>query len=152
MGGGYDTVYVGNTSNSLDDILGRLYIHGELPFAQDMLYFFDQGDADANIYTINSVNTGTLTIPDPNNTSQTITIPVNETTLSRTGAANITYLTMEAVSLNASAGANTMYLQGTHLELDPLGGNASSFTINGGAGDDIIHWASTDCWKVSRFW
>ena len=150
MGGGYDTVYVGNTSNSLDDIQGRLYIHGELPFAQDTLYFYDQGDAGPNTYTISSVNTGTLIIPDPNNTSQTITIPINETTLSRTGAANITYLTIEAVVLNASAGSDTIYLHSTHQDIDPLQGKNATFTINGGGGADDIHLGVNRLLEIGR--
>ncbi|NOY98117.1 MAG: hypothetical protein GXP40_02795, partial [Chloroflexi bacterium] len=139
MAGGFDTVYVGNTGNSLDGIQGKLRIEGELPYANDMLIFSDQGDTDDNTYTIHTAVTGTIQVPDPNNPAQLIDLPVNETTLQRSGSADIVYLTVEKVSLNAGLGADTIYLKSTHLELDPLGGHNSVFGINAGGGDDSIY-------------
>jgi Ca2+-binding RTX toxin-like protein len=139
MGEGFDTTYVGSGSNSLDDILGPLYIEGELPYADDVLFVNDYGDSSDNTYTISSENIGVIEVPDPNNPIQTIELPVNETTIQRTGAAVIKYQTVEKVSLNTGAGDDTVNLLSTHLELDPLEGNNSVFVINGGDGDDEFY-------------
>ncbi len=139
MGGGFDDVYVGSSSNSLDGILGKLFIEGEMPYSNDRLFFYDQGDTDDNTYTISTAITGSTLIPDPDNPSQTIALPINETTLQRSGIADIVYLTIEQVSLNAGLGADQIYLKSTHLELDPLGGHNSVFAINAGGGDDSIY-------------
>ena len=139
MAGGFDTVHVGSSSNSLDDIQGKLIVEGELPYSNDALFFNDRGDADNNTYTISTAVTGTIQIPDPNNPTELIDLPVNETTLQRSGIAEIIYLTIEQVSLSAGMGADNIYLKSTHLELDPLGGTNSIFAINAGEGDDNIH-------------
>jgi len=144
MAGGFDDIYVGNAANSLDEILGKLIIEGELPYSNDRLFFYDQGDLDDNAYTISTAIIGSIQIPDPDNPTQTINLPINETTLQRSGSADIIYLTVEQVSLSAGLGADEIFLKSTHLELDPLGGTNSVFAINAGGGDDNIYLEDND--------
>ncbi|MCO6459472.1 MAG: hypothetical protein J5I93_29520 [Pirellulaceae bacterium] len=41
--------------------------------------------------------------------------------------------------LSAGSAADTVHLHGTHREQSPAGGKASTFSINGGAGDDVVN-------------
>ncbi len=106
-GTGDDTFNVGNASNSLDNIQGAVTINGDGQTATDTVNINDQGDPDANGYTI------------------TIT------TVVRTGAAQITYGTVETLVVNAGLSDDTLAVQST-LATTPL-------TVNGGAGDDTFN-------------
>jgi Ca2+-binding RTX toxin-like protein len=77
MGGGDDVVNVGSLGNSLDPILGAVTVDGQA--GADRLNVNDQGSIFGTDYTVTS------------------------TTVSRTGAASITYAGLENLTINAAA-------------------------------------------------
>lgn len=101
-----DTVNVGNLANSLDDLQGTLTINGNAPAASDSVFVNDQGDADAHSYVITS------------------------TTVDRDGAAQITYATVELLTVNGGSGGNAINVQNT-LSTTPV-------VVNAGSGDDDV--------------
>nr|MBC8240041.1 FG-GAP repeat protein [Alphaproteobacteria bacterium] len=140
LNGGYDTVYVGSATNTLDDIQGTLIIEGGLPFAEDALFIMDQGYAGGRIYTItNDPNAFTLI-----NQETGAEIWMDETTISLFGGGQIRYQTFETVVINAGSGNDTLNLEAPHNDRDPLGGKNATFTFNGGAGDDTVYVGQTD--------
>ncbi len=133
-----DTVYVGTTqghenSGNLDGIQGDVLIEGQGPEAGDTLYLNDQAGTGVLTYTMQNEITGTRQLANGQQW------PVDTTTFYRTGTANIQYRTMETVVLNASAGDDTIDIEGTHREQAVDGGKASSLTINAGPGADLIN-------------
>ncbi|MBC8503402.1 MAG: hypothetical protein H8D34_00975, partial [Chloroflexi bacterium] len=102
---GDDTFNVGSLTNSLDDILGTLTINGNTPSASDVLNINDLSDTDDNTYTL------------------------TDTTLNRTGMAQLTYGTFEELHLNAGVGADTIIISDTH---------AGSTTVNANDGADMV--------------
>src|SRR6185436_2352153 len=77
-GTGDDTFTIGKIgTNSLDGLLGKLTLNGDANTTADIVNINDQGDGDANAYTI------------------------NKTTVDRSGAAQITFGTMEKLIVNA---------------------------------------------------
>ena len=120
---GDDVFNVGNLGDSLDDILGLLFINGNDPTASDVLNINDHGDTDDNTYTL----TGT--------------------TLDRTGMAQLTYGTIEELHLNAGLGADTIILSDTHEGTTTVNANdgddmiivqttSGETTVNGQTGND----------------
>ena len=105
-GDGNDTFNVGSAGNSLDTILGAVTINGDAG-GGDVVNINDQNDVDANLYTI----TGT--------------------TVSRSGAALITYGTVESLIVNAGLADDTINVQSTIA--------ATPVTVNGGSGDDTFN-------------
>ena len=105
-GGGDDTVAVGNAANTLDGLLGLLVVNGGDHIAGDKLFVNDQGTATAKTYTVDG------------------------TSVSRTGAAKISFGTMEALTLNAGNGSDTINVNGTAATTPVL--------INAGGGNDHI--------------
>jgi len=105
-GGGDDTVAVGNAANTLDDLLGLLIVNGGDHIAGDKLFVNDQGTATAKTYTVDNAGVG------------------------RTGAAKISFGTMEALTLNAGNGNDTINVNGTAAATPAL--------INAGGGNDHI--------------
>ncbi|MBW1835543.1 MAG: hypothetical protein JRI99_01040, partial [Deltaproteobacteria bacterium] len=103
-GSGDDTLNVGN-ANSLDSILGALTINGEDYVLGDVLNINDQGDAGTKTYTMTA------------------------TTVDRTGAAQITYGTVETLMLNSGTGDDTVNLSG----------GTNDTRINAGAGTDAVN-------------
>ena len=101
-----DTVHIGSLGNSLDAILGAVTVNGNAPAASDALFLNDQGDVDSHDYVITS------------------------TTVARTGAALVTYGTIESLTLNGSQGGNTINLQSTAA--------GTPVVVNAGAGNDDI--------------
>src|SRR5262249_56725266 len=79
-----DTINVGNLGNSLDDVQGPVTINGQAPAAGEALNINDQGDLDSHTYEITS------------------------TAVSRSGAASVTYATVEDLIVNAGHGLNTI--------------------------------------------
>jgi len=122
---GDDIFNVGNTSNSLDDILGLLFINGNDPSASDVLNINDHGDTDDNTYTLTS------------------------TTLNRTGMAQLTYGTIEELHLSAGLGADTIIVSNTHAGTTTVNANdgddmvivqttSGETTVNGQTGNDQV--------------
>src|SRR5262249_38162589 len=105
-GAGNDAINVGSTANTLDATLGPLTASGESQTSGDVLTINDQG-ATARTYSV----TGT--------------------TVTRTGAATITYGTVESLVLNAAnvgSGGNT-------INVNNVGGAAGTpVTVNPGNG------------------
>ncbi len=131
-GGGEDTVYLGSSpsqpqAGSLDGLLGSVTVDGGAG-ALDTLYVNDQTTLTAKAWVVS--NTPDLV------TVQGVTF--DETVVARSGAATIRYQFMEAVSLNAGDGADTIEIQATHRERDSLGGKSASFIVNAGGGADRI--------------
>src|SRR5205823_5279166 len=86
-GGGADTINVGSPGNSLDPI-GNVTVNGGGQ-AGDTLNLFDQGDGNANTYTVTA------------------------TTVNRTAAGPITYSGLAALNLTTTGFADTINVQGT---------------------------------------
>jgi hypothetical protein len=101
-----DTINIGSLGDSLDDIQGTVAVNGNSATAGDTLNLNDHGDIDPHTYTVNA------------------------TTLSRNGAALVTYGTVEDVVINGGSGGNTVNVRGT-----PSG---TRVTVNSGAGGDTI--------------
>jgi hypothetical protein len=108
-GAGNDTITVGDASNTLAGIQGALTINGQA--GTNSLTINDQGTSTGKTYTFTA------------------------STLARTGAATITYGTVQSLTLNAAAGGNTINVQGTV--------SATPTTVNGGSGNDTINVGST---------
>ncbi|MBL8873046.1 MAG: DUF642 domain-containing protein, partial [Planctomycetaceae bacterium] len=137
LGGGFDTAYVGTTAGrekegSLDSIKGSLSILGEGPESGDTLWINDQNSSIGHQYSVANAVTGVLNVIGGDD------LPLDTTTVTRSGAASISYSRVETVALSAGVGADTIEIQGTHREIDPLGGKSATFTVNAGAGDDSI--------------
>jgi len=122
---GDDIVKVGNIGDSLDEILGVLFVNGNDPTASDVLNINDLGDTDANLYTLSG------------------------STLDRTGMAQLTYGTMEELNLNAGLGDDTVVISDTHEDTTTINSNdgndmvlvqttSGETTLSGQAGDDQI--------------
>ncbi len=106
-GNGSDTVNIGDAGNSLDLINGEIFVHGEGAAGdEDELNINDQGDNDDNDYTLDA------------------------TTIQRTGAALITYDTVETVNVRAGGGAN-------EFDVVTTAANIHVNLFAGGAGDTI---------------
>jgi hypothetical protein len=101
-----DTIHFGSVGNSLDAILGAVTVNGNAPASSDALHVNDHGDADSHDYVITS------------------------TTVARTGAAQITYGTIESLTLNGGQGGNTINVQSTAA--------GTAVIVNSGSGDDEI--------------
>ena len=134
MGGGFDRVYLGTTqgnenAGSLAGFQGSLTLEGNGPEANDRLYFNDQTDGAGQTFTITNANTGTTQSG----------FPIDTTTVARGGASDILYRSFETVVLNNGLGDDTVNLRATHREQSVLGGLASNFTINTGAGINTIN-------------
>ena len=83
-GAGDDIINIGSAGNSLGTILGAVAVHGNGQTTGDILNLNDQGDGASHTYTITS------------------------TTLARSGAATITYDTVEVISVRGSTNADTL--------------------------------------------
>jgi len=118
MGGGFDTVTIGNDAGTLDDLLGDIVINGGEPYARDTLLVNDANTTADHSYTVTSEG--------------------GNTTISRSGAGGITYAALETVSLLAGKGDNAITLAQVHRDEDPGGGKAASFALQAGDGDDTI--------------
>jgi Ca2+-binding RTX toxin-like protein len=105
LGAGADTMVVGSAANSLDTIQGTVIVSGDAGL--DKLTLADQGTAAGQTYTINS------------------------TEVSRSGAAAVSFSTMEGLVVNGSAGDDTIAVQST-LATTPV-------TVNAGPGDDTVN-------------
>lgn len=106
-GTGGDTISIGNLANSLDDIQGPVTVNGQAPPVGEAFHVNDQGDADAHTYEITSGK------------------------VSRSGAADITYATVESLTLNSGLAANTVNVRSS-LATTPI-------TVNGGPSADTIN-------------
>ena len=122
---GDDIFNVGNTANSLDDILGLMFVNGNDPAASDVLNINDQADADDNSYTL------------------------TPTTLNRMGIAELTYATIEAIHLNSGTGNDNIVIEDTHAGTTTVNANSGmdtltlqttsgTTTLNGDADNDLI--------------
>lgn len=109
-GAGADSLTVGSDVNSLDDLLGDITLAGG--GGSDRLTINDQGDAGGNTYNLAAG------------------------TFDRTGTAQLTYQTVEALVVNASGGADTVNVSGTAA--------GTPVTVNGGAGNDAVNVSGTD--------
>ena len=103
---GDDFVAVGSTANTLDDLLGDLIVPGGAHAAGDKLVVNDQGTATAKTYTVNNNGVG------------------------RTGAADISFGMIEALTLNAGTGNDTINVNSTAA--------TTPVVINAGGGNDHI--------------
>jgi parallel beta-helix repeat protein len=99
-----DVITVGGADNSLDPIQGSITVKGQ--GGSDTLTVNDQGSSAAHTYTL------------------------TDGSLSRTGAAVITYVTLGTLTVSGGSGGNTFQLQTTAA--GPL------TTLNSGAGDDTF--------------
>ncbi|MEW6672879.1 MAG: hypothetical protein AB1427_14330 [Thermodesulfobacteriota bacterium] len=109
MGSGNDTINIGNGTNSLDNIAGAFTVNGQAHTVADILNVNDQGDAGAKTYTLTS------------------------TTIDRTGAAQITYGTIETLNLNAGSDGDTINISG----------GTNDTAINAGGGADTVNIAGS---------
>ena len=142
-GDGFDTVYVGTVAGeertgTLDNLLGPLVIEGGQPEAQDTLYLNDQASTTSQTYQVRNEQTSTRTLLDGR------MWPVDTTTVSRGGAADIQYRSLETVVLNAGQASDTVNLYATHREQSTEGGLNSTFTVNGGLGNDVVNLGEPD--------
>ncbi|MCR9293672.1 MAG: dockerin type I domain-containing protein [bacterium] len=64
--------------------------------------------------------------------------PVDTTLVTRDGMATVSYRSAETVVLNAGQGQDEIRIDATHREQSPDGGKNSTFTVNGGLGDDSV--------------
>jgi hypothetical protein len=101
-----DTINVGNLAGSLDEIQGALFVNGNDPAASDALNVNDQGDTDVHVYIITA------------------------TTVQRDGAADITYATVETLTVNGGSGGNAINVRSTAA--------TTAVVVNAGAGDDSV--------------
>jgi hypothetical protein len=101
---GSDAITVGSAANTLDGIQGGLIINGQA--GTNTLTFNDQGATTAKTYTL------------------------TPTTLARTGAALITFFTVQGLTLNCGSGGNTFNIPATV--------SGTPVTVNAGAGNDTI--------------
>ena len=138
-GGGHDKVYVGTTQGhesegTLDNILGEFRIDGDSPEADDELYLNDQNTTSNQTFTVSNELEPLVTLLDGRDWRY------DTTTVERTGGMhNIYYRRMETVVLNAGQGDDTFNLHSTHREQSDQGGKNSTFTVNAGGGDDLMH-------------
>lgn len=105
-GTGDDVVAVGSAANTLDDLLGDLIVNGGVHTAGDKLVVNDQGAAAAKTYTVNNTSVG------------------------RTGAADISFGAIEGLTLNAGGGNDTVNVNSTAA--------ATPVLVNAGGGNDHI--------------
>jgi Ca2+-binding RTX toxin-like protein len=116
-GGGNDAINVGDTTNSLDPILGAVNIDGE--DGTDTINVNDQGNTDAQTYDITNA------------------------TVDRTGAGTITYANAEALIVNAATLGDTVNVLST-LATTPVivngGTGDDTFNVGNAANslDDIV--------------
>ena len=109
-GAGDDMVTLGNAANSLDGLLGNICVEGDGQTAADKFLVNDQGDADANTYTL----TGT--------------------SLTRSGIPVILYGTVETMMLNGGSGTNSYVVTATGATAGTEvndGAGSSRFAIRG---------------------
>ena len=137
MGGGFDTVFLGDSHNSLDGFLGTLVEEGGDPSAGDNLYIHDEGtlvDAATHAgktYTIDRAFYKIVNLTDGGT--------LDRTTITRDGQDVVKYDTTETVVLRTTSGNDVINLCAPQREEDPLGGHGSTFTLMAGAGDDILN-------------
>jgi Ca2+-binding RTX toxin-like protein len=110
LGGGNDIVTLGNAANSLDDITAPLIaapvtVNGQT--GTDAVVLNDQGDGNANTYVVTA------------------------TAVTRNGSTILNYATVESLTLNAGAFADTVNVQST-LASTPV-------TLKMGGGDDTVN-------------
>ena len=137
-GGGFDRVYVGTTQGhedegTLDGIQGEFRIDGEGPEAKDALYFNDQSNTSSQSFVVSNALDAEFTLGDGRPWR------FDTTTVERSGMHAVYYRRMETVVLNAGEENDIVNLHATHREQSPDGGKNSSFTVNGGGGDDTIN-------------
>ncbi len=107
-GGGDDTFNVGN-AGTLSGILGTLIMNGN-GGANDVVNFNDQADAGPQVYTLTN------------------------NTLTRSGAAGMSFVNVEQVVLNASLGNDTINVTSSFATV--------ATTVNAGGGGDTINLGS----------
>jgi acrosin len=114
-GDGNDIINVGN-AGSMDTITAALTVVGGNQ--SDTINFNDAADVTNNTYTLTAVN------------------------LTRTGSSNVTFTTLEALTLNAGTGTNAINVTQT-LATMPM-------TINGGTGNDTLTVPNTvNAWAIN---
>ena len=115
-GSGDETFNVG-ASGSLDQILGVLFLYGNAPTASDVLNINDQVETVGHVYTLTA------------------------TTIDRTGAAQITYGTIEQLNINSGSGSDTFTIQSTHANATMVntGAGADTITLNGTSGTTTVN-------------
>jgi len=106
-----DTVNIGNTSNTLDTIQGPVTVNGG---NTDTINVNDQGSTTGHTYSLAS------------STSNSVTT----TTLTRSGAATLTFSSVEKVVVNAGRGPNTF----TASSITP----SPAVAFNGGSGSSTL--------------
>src|SRR5262249_19684272 len=105
-GDGNDTVTAGDAGNKLDALLGAVAVNGE--GGRDSLSVNDQGKATGGVYAL----TGTAVL--------------------RGGGPTVTYQGLEALTVNTSAGADSVAVQGT------AAGTVTQLNTGGGADTVVV--------------
>jgi hypothetical protein len=125
--GGADAVHIGGPNNSLDTILGPVTILGEISpnaptSARDSVYLHDEGDSNANSYTL---AVRYLTSP-------VYSFPLVSGTVARSGAALITYENgLASLNLYAGRGDDQIQVRSTAA--------GAQTVVLAGAGNDKIY-------------
>lgn len=115
-GNGNDTFNIGSTANKLDGILGPLALNGQA--GTDTINVKDQGSTSGQDFSLTS------------------------SSLTRSGAATLSYATVEKAVVNAGSGADTMTVVST-LASTPV-------TFNGGGGMDMLIGPNLiNTWKIT---
>jgi hypothetical protein len=132
-GGGFDTTYIGTRSGSestgsLAGLLGTLKIDGgSVLSGLNTLFLNDQSTTTPQSFIVDNDYNWTVS----GNTS-------DKTTLTRSGVPIVQFTRQEIVALNGGSGGNTIDVRQTHREQSTDGSASSTFTINAGAGSDVI--------------
>jgi hypothetical protein len=135
-GGGFDTTYIGTrpgfeSTGTLSGLLGNLSIDGgSVQTGLNTLFLNDQSTTTPQTLVVDNDYDWTLA----GNTASTRDI----TTVTRSGNRIVEFTRQSLVALNAGSGGNTVDVHQTHREQSTDGSASSTFTINAGAGSDVI--------------
>jgi hypothetical protein len=135
-GGGFDTTYIGTRSDSestgsLAGMLGTLQIDGgSVLSGLNTLFLNDQSTTTPQSFIVENDYDWTK----PGNSANSR----DTTTITRSGVPIVQFTQQEIVALNGGSGGNTIDVLQTHREQSTDRSASSTFTINAGAGSDVI--------------
>ena len=129
-----DVTHIGDTANWLAGILGEICVNG------------DNHPAGSTTLTIkgddNTLDSGDVLNINDHGTSAGLTYTLDDTTLQRSGAALITYGTIESLNLNAAQGVNDIDILTTAANVNTTvtgGGDVDAVEVTTtGAGSNVV--------------
>ena len=135
-GGGFDTTYLGTRPGSeatgdLSELQGSLTLDGgAVQSGLNALFINDHATTTPQEFLIENDYDWTVSGNSANS--------LDTTTITRSGKRIVQFTRQEIVSLSAGSGGNNIDVRQTHREQSTDGSASSTFTINAGAGSDVI--------------